>query len=365
MKKLLIIAIAAISFVACQQKNYTINGTIEGVAEGQAILQTIEGGRPAPKDTAVVTDGKFTFTGVEDEAQLYLIFIDDNRAPIVFFGENANITITADAKELNKAKITGSKNTDIYTSFIDGIPSKDRMEVIQGEYQQAMGSGNQEAIAAIQKEVEEIMEKQKAYFIQFVKNNTTNVVGANMALQAASEFELDEFKALITSFEASLGEHKYVAALKDIVEPMEKAAEAKLATEIGAVAPDFTLKTADGADIALSSLKGNYVLVDFWASWCKPCREENPNVVKAYNEYKAKGFDVLSVSLDRDEEAWKKAIDEDGLSWTQLIDGTGDVANTYGIQSIPFTLLLDKEGKIVAKNLRGEELEAKLAELLN
>lgn len=222
MKNLLIIALAAISFVACQQKDYTINGTVEGVLNGQAILHTLENGRPAPKDTAVITDGKFTFTGSEKDAQLYLIFIDTYRAPIIFFGENADITIAADVKELNKATITGSKNTDIYNSFIEAIPSQVRLDEVKREYQQAMSSGNQEAVDAIRTEVDEIMEEQKEYFLQFIKNNTNNVVAAHWAIQAASEFNLEEYKSLVSAFETDLGTHKYVTTLNDILEQKKK-----------------------------------------------------------------------------------------------------------------------------------------------
>ncbi len=366
MKKILLSVLVAISVMACQQKEYHINGTVDGVLNGKAVLQTIESGRPVAKDTADIVDGKFSFTGSETQPQLYLIFLDDNKIPVVLFGENKDINITVDVKAIDKATVEGSPITDIYTQFVEGIPSNDRMQEIEKEYQQAAASGDEESVAAIRKEVGEIMEEQKAYFIEFVKSNTDNVVGANMALQAASEFEYDEFKTMVGQFETSIGaDHKYVVALKKVLEPMQKADEARKATEIGAVAPDFTLETITGDNLALSSLRGNYVLVDFWASWCRPCREENPNVIKAYNDFKEKGFDVLSISLDRDSAAWKKAVEEDGLAWSQVIDGSGDIATKYGVSSIPFTLLLDKDGKIVAKNLRGEELTNKLNELLN
>ncbi len=366
MKNVLLTAILAIAFVACQQKNYKIEGTIADLAEGQAILKKVENGRPVSIDTAAIVEGKFTFTGSEEEPQIYLIYIDDNRIPTMFFGENKNITITAeDVTKLNDAKVEGSPITDIYTSLIKEMPGKERLEQLQKEYQAAMSASDQATMEALRTEANEMAEEQKAYFIQFIKDNTSNIVGANMALQAASEFEYDEFKELVSQFETNLGDHMYVNELKKALEPMEKAAEAEKATAIGEVAPDFTLESIDGEPVSLSSLKGKYLLVDFWASWCKPCREENPNVVKAFAEFKAKGFDVLSVSLDRDSAAWKQAIADDQLTWNHVIDAQGDIANTYGVQGIPFTLLLDKEGKIIAKNLRGEELTAKLTELLN
>ncbi len=365
MNKIILGLLVAISFVACQQSTYTINGTLEDVTEGKAVLKNIVDGMPVSLDTADIVEGKFTFTGAVTEPELYLIFIDKQQVPIVFFGENANINITANTADIQEAVITGSSITDIYTAFVKDVPGRARMEEINNEYQKAMGSGDKDGMQALREEVNELMEEQKAYFINFVKTNTDNIVGAHMALQAASEFELDELKEMIAQFESNLGESKYIADLKKAIEPLEKAAAAEKATEIGALAPDFTLESVTGDEVSLSSLRGNVLLVDFWASWCRPCRQENPNVVKAYNEFSGKGFDVLSVSLDRDSAAWKKAIADDGLSWTQVIDGTGDIANTYGVTGIPFTLLLDKEGKIIAKNLRGSALEEKLKEILN
>ena len=139
------------------------------------------------------------------------------------------------------------------------------------------------------------------------------------------------------------------------------------ATSIGRQAIDFTQPDVNGKNISLSSYKGKYVLVDFWASWCGPCRTENPNVLKAYNDYKEKGFDVLGISLDNDKAAWLKAIQKDHLPWTQVSDlkaQNNDAYVAYGIKGIPFNVLLDKNGVIVGKNLRGEGLEKKLKEIL-
>jgi thiol-disulfide isomerase/thioredoxin len=137
---------------------------------------------------------------------------------------------------------------------------------------------------------------------------------------------------------------------------------------MGQLSPDIVLPSPDGTEIALSSLRGKVVLVDFWASWCGPCRKEMPNVVKAYAKFKSKGFEIYGVSLDQDKDRWVEAIAKDGITWPQVSElkqWESQVVKQFNIQGIPYTLLLDRDGKILAKNLRGEELEAKLAEVLN
>ncbi|NOS94239.1 MAG: TlpA family protein disulfide reductase [Cyclobacteriaceae bacterium] len=138
-------------------------------------------------------------------------------------------------------------------------------------------------------------------------------------------------------------------------------------TAVGQLAPEIALPNPSGQIVKLSSLRGKYVLIDFWAKWCGPCRAENPNVVRAYNRFKSKGFEVFGVSLDRNKQEWMQAIQEDGLVWTQVSDlqyFNSQAARDYNIQAIPFSILLDKDGKIIAKNLRGAALERKLEEVL-
>ncbi len=141
---------------------------------------------------------------------------------------------------------------------------------------------------------------------------------------------------------------------------------ANVAIKTGQVAPDFTQPTPEGENLSLSDLRGKVVLVDFWASWCKPCRRENPNVVRVYDKYKDKGFEILGVSLDAKREAWLGAIEQDQLGWMHVSDlefWNNAAAQTYGVRGIPYTVLVDTEGKIIAQNLRGPSLEAKLAEI--
>jgi peroxiredoxin len=184
------------------------------------------------------------------------------------------------------------------------------------------------------------------------------------SLMAIQALEPDKYSDVYRNLDAGLGKKypndKNVKLFHDVVQSM-------MATTVGQPAPDINLPSPEGKEIALSSLRGKVVLIDFWASWCGPCRKEMPNVVKAYSKFKARGFEIYGVSLDQDKSRWIEAIEKDGITWPQVSDlkqWSSEVVRQYNIQGIPFTILLDKEGKILAKNLRGPELEQKLAEVL-
>jgi peroxiredoxin/cell fate (sporulation/competence/biofilm development) regulator YlbF (YheA/YmcA/DUF963 family) len=347
-----------------QSDEYKVNGTVEGVTEGQAVLQKIDAQGPVPIDTTEIVDGSFTFTGSIEFPELHLIYIDDNKMPVAFFLENSTISINADLENMQESEVTGSEINNIFADFNDSVPSNDRAQSLQQEFMDARQSGDQVKMQELAAEYQTIMQEQQQYYRDFVMNNTDNVVGAFLAMNMAGSMEMEELEELVAKLKANLPGHPYVAEVEKMLEPMKKQKAAEGAIEVDKAAPGFTLTDIDGNEVSLESFKGKYVLLDFWASWCKPCREENPNLVKAYNEFGGENFEIVGVSLDKTEEPWLKAIEEDNMTWTLLHDPQGDVANTYGVQSIPFTLLLDKEGVIIEKNLRGDALQQKLEELL-
>jgi peroxiredoxin len=240
----------------------------------------------------------------------------------------------------------------------------DRAESLQQEFMAARETGDQEQMQSLAAEYQSIMQSQQEYYRNFVFDNTDNAVGAFLALNMANSLQMEELEELLASFEENIPGHPYVQELKDVLEPMKKRKAAETAIQIGKEAPNFTLTDIEGNEVSLKDFDGKYVFLDFWASWCKPCREESPNMVKAYQQYSGDDFEIVGVSLDKTKEPWLEAVEEDNITWVQLHDPEGDVANEYGVQSIPFTLLLDKEGVIIEKNLRGEALQEKLEELL-
>jgi peroxiredoxin len=235
------------------------------------------------------------------------------------------------------------------------------MAALQNRYQQAMTSNNEEEVKKVQIDYQALMDNMKVFTKNFVKEHRTSVVAAYITLtQLANQIEGAELDSLVAGFPQEISKSEYVIKLNEMAQAMKK-------TAIGAVAPDFTMNDPQGKPIQLSSLRGKVVMIDFWASWCSPCRQENPNVVKVYQQFHDKGFEILGVSLDRSKEDWEKAIKEDQLTWLHVSDlqyWQNNAARLYTVNSIPQTYLLDKEGKIIAKGLRSQELEAKLAELL-
>ncbi len=366
MKKIIVALVGVALLAACQPKSFEITATLEGGTSERVILKHVRKGQPADIDTTEMVDGVFTFTGSIDAPELFVAAIDGKKQPIVFFASNNKIEITGNVEQLADVTVKGSELTDLLNKFNDELPGQKRTQELKQEYQMAAMSKDQDKMGLLQEEMQSILEDQRAFFKKYVDDNASNECGLFLALNMAPNLDLEKLRELIAKFEPTMTEHVYFKEMKEMLEPLEKFEKAQAATAEGAIAPEFTLTSSNGEEVSLNSFKGKYVLIDFWASWCQPCRQENPNVVKAYDEFNAKGFEVISVSVDRDQDAWKKAIEEDGLTWTQLIASKeSGVAEAYAIQSIPSTFLLDKEGKIIAKNLRGAALEEKLAELLN
>jgi peroxiredoxin len=223
-----------------------------------------------------------------------------------------------------------------------------------------MSSGNEDEAKKAEIDYKAMIEDMNVFTKNFVKEHNTSVVSAYITLiQLANQIDGAELDSIASKFPVEISKSEYVIKVKEIAEGMKK-------TAIGAVAPDFTMNDPAGKPVQLSSLRGKVVMIDFWASWCKPCRQENPNVVKLYQKYNAKGFEIIGVSLDRGKEEWVQAIKDDQLSWIHVSDlqfWQNAAAQLYSVNSIPQSYLLDKEGKIIAKGLRGDQLAAKLNEL--
>lgn len=310
-----------------------------------------------PKDDTVkAVNGKFTWTAPMSEAQRVVIFF--SKRTLELYKESHNITITGSADSLDKVTITGSQaqlDANTYHWLIK--PLDDSAALLYDKYKKV----SKEEQVVLEEKLEMIRSEKRVMAKQFIRAHPESFFSLSMVSSFAYS---EDYRDLFSLYEA-LGQS--IKASKEGKRFAERLAILKHRS-IGEQILDFTQNDVNGKPVSFSAFKGKYVLVDFWASWCAPCRAENPNVLKAYNTYKDKNFTVVGISLDTKSENWKKAIKDDGMPWTELSDLKGwknELATYYGIQGIPSTLLIDPKGKIIAINLRGATLNKKLAELFN
>jgi peroxiredoxin len=364
MKKIFLITFSVLLLMSCGNKNqFKLSGVVVPSSDGKMILFGFKEGQPVPVDTAEIAKGKFTFTGDVAMPELRLMAIEGKEQYIgQLFVEPGKIDMTVYPDSFEANVIKGSKTQDIFQQYIDEMVSFSKKAAgLKTRFGQAQASGNEEELNAMQFEYQAMVENIKLFSRNLIKKNNSSPVSAYVYLMNfVQEAPVEELDSMLKVFEP-IKTSEFVSAIKE-------RAEAMRAFSKGAPAPDFTLADQNGNPISLSSLKGKYVLVDFWASWCKPCMAELPNVIEQYNTYKDKGFEIIGVSLDRDRETWLGALKANDMKWLQVWDmderAPGEVANRYGVTGIPHTVLIDKEGVIIELNLRGEDLKKKLAELM-
>ena len=372
----MMVAAAMIALTACGQvkdknssdtiaaNSFSIKGSVKGIKDGEAILQYFVDGI-LQANTSNLTNGQFEFTGTLNAPQEILIsFRKDNyNSGIKFFAGSENIVVTADTARLDQPMIEGSASQlDFEMYQKEAADVEQRNETLNKTGSALYNAGK--ITAAIRDSLFAIgygLENERIRIINdFTKAHPASAVSAwAISKHLLFEPKLEILEPLFNTLTPSNQAGIYGKLIKESINSAK-------ATSIGHKAIDFTQPDINGKNIALSSYRGKYVLVDFWASWCGPCRTENPNVVNAYHQYRDKGFDVLGVSLDGDKSAWLKAIKKDQLPWTQLSDlkaWDNAACTAYGIKGIPFNVLLDKKGIIIAKNLRGEDLNKKLQEI--
>ncbi|MCZ4694421.1 AhpC/TSA family protein [Ancylomarina euxinus] len=364
MKKLLFAAVAiSVLFAACDtQKKYELSGKIEGQSEGKIYLN-IEKNRELVKiDSADIVDGAFKIEGHVAVADMYYLQIDDKRGAIPVFLENAPISVEANIESLRDAKITGSVSQDLYNSFVTSMMAfKSKQEPIIAAYKKAMSEKNEAEAEAAVKEYETVDAEKMETVKTFVKANGNSVVAAVISYRnLLSQLDVNEMEELFNTFGEDVKASSSALLIKSKIDILKKVA-------VGQPAPDFTLDTPEGTPMSLSSLKGKIVVIDFWASWCGPCRRENPHMVEIYNELSPKGVEFLGVSLDKDKDKWLKAIEDDGLIWKHVSDlkyWDSAAAKLYGVNGIPATVLIDQNGTIVAHKVFGDELKAEIEKLI-
>lgn len=361
-----------------QSQGYKVNGTLNNVPNETIYLDFLTMTDAQALDT-VKTDskGKFQFTGLVKEYGLVRIRTADNKAWMFLLNNKDNITLVADRNNMNVYTIKGGRDNNTFKMLNDYFFAANvELDQMNKRYTSMYQSGADPI--ATSKLKDSMTSKISSFENRFktVADTSKNHILLIFACSFINtESDINFAKKVVGQMEKIAPTSVYTKQFKDRVNQTELQLNAQKMqmereknTAIGAIAPEINLKTPDGKELKLSSLRGNVVLLDFWASWCAPCRRENPSVVALYNKHKDNGFTVYSVSLDKTMTPWVNAIQADGLIWpnhvSDLAGWQSSAAALYGVTSIPKTFLLDKEGKIVATNLRGEELAKKVEEIL-
>lgn len=370
MKKLFCFSVMLLLCVsACntvEKNTFIVEGTTD-LPNGKKIYRVVANtnGQPMRVDTTEVMNGKFELSGEVDQIDVNFLFIEGEQANSAFILEEGYIDIKLYKDSLNAAYVGGTpSNIDLHNYRMQTQTMAKDMNAIVQEIQEANTLGDNLLVQDLQEQYNQIKTALSVYEKDFIRKNVDSYISTLIMERflAQKELPINEAKAIFNTYSDRIRSGKSGLKISSVINaPVNP-------TAIGEIAPLFEGPTPNGDRIALESLRGKVTIIDFWASWCRPCRIENPNLVRLYNRMHDKGLEIIGVSLDRNKASWVRAIADDGLTWNHVSNlkyWADPIAQLYKVRGIPAAFVLDREGRIVAKNLRGAQLDAKIEELLN
>lgn len=384
MKKIALFLTIALVAISCKNKeDYTITGSVAGMQTGTIFLEKqLENGMGvAAIDTVKVVDGKFEIVGKALEPNIHFIQVENVQGKVPFILEAGDISITIDKDSIFKSKMGGTYNNDEFYTFneeLGKIQKKSQGKVIKFQQDnlekmnEAKKNNDTAAVNAVMKEFKALKAESNSYMNDYPKTHPKSFISLLLVESMLNnpEIKIVDSEKIFNSLDENLKKSTTGKKILESIATLKKQeAEVTAPVQSGSstMAPNFEGKSPDGKIISLKESMGKVTIIDFWASWCQPCRVENPSVVAMYNELHSKGLNIIGVSLDENVEKWKKAIADDKITWNQVSNLKGwkdPIAVQYNITQIPATIILDASGKVVAKDLRGAALKAKVEELL-
>jgi len=381
MRKIISLFTIGMLLVSCNDKTtdkgdgYVLNGTAKGIYNGMRVYLSAadERGGQIPKDTAVVMDETFKFEGKTENPQMWFLSVNNVPGYVPVMIENETITINFIKEDIDGSTVSGTKANEALSRYTKGFKIlKAEQAEAHKQFSSTLNPSNAELREEKSKALTDIKAKMANYPFEFLKQQEGTFFTLSLIdnLLKSNTTRFDEVEKVYNGLDSELKNSVLGKSVGENIASIKKRNDGLAMLNIGSEAPDFSAPDPKGKQVSMHDIRGKATIIDFWASWCGPCRRENPNVVKVYEKYHDKGLEIISVSLDKpgDQEKWLKAIEDDKLTWhhvSNLKYFQDPIAQQYNIQAIPATYILDAEGKIVAKSLRGQALEDKIAEMLN